>query len=181
MAPSNDVPVNTIKDPVLRVEAYSADGMSEAASDSQLMTYKMLGVDNKEVMATALVFVPKTPEPANGWPIVAWAHGTTGVADKCAPSRQGLNGTQYLLQKLLAAGYVVVAPDYEGLGEPSGKESHPFLNLKSEAYSITDAVVATRNYLDKQGKKTARQWVTVGHSRRACSFGRCAICFKSTA
>ena len=165
LAPSNDVPVNTIKDPVVRVELYSADGMSDAAADSQLMTYKMLGVDNKEVMATALVFVPKTPEPANGWPIVAWAHGTTGVADKCAPSRQGLNGTQYLLQKLLAAGYVVVAPDYEGLGEPSGKESHPFLNLKSEAYSITDAVVATRNYLDKQGKKTARQWVTVGHSQ----------------
>lgn len=165
LAPSNDVPVNTIKDPVVRVELYDADGMSEAAADSQLMTYKMLGVDNKEVMATALVFVPKTPEPANGWPIVAWAHGTTGVADKCAPSQQGLNGTQYLLQKLLAAGYVVVAPDYEGLGEPSGKESHPFLNLKSEAYSITDAVVATRNYLDKQGKKTARQWVTVGHSQ----------------
>ena len=165
LAPSNDVPVNTIKDPVVRVELYDADGMSEAAADSQLMTYKMLGVDNKEVMATALVFVPKTPEPANGWPIVAWAHGTTGVADKCAPSRQGLNGTQYLLQKLLAAGYVVVAPDYEGLGEPSGKESHPFLNLKSEAYSITDAVVATRNYLDKQGKKTAQQWVTVGHSQ----------------
>ena len=165
LAPSNDVPVNTIKDPVVRVELYDADGMSEAAADSQLMTYKMLGVDNKEVMATALVFVPKMPEPANGWPIVAWAHGTTGVADKCAPSQQGLNGTQYLLQKLLAAGYVVVAPDYEGLGEPSGKESHPFLNLKSEAYSITDAVVATRNYLDKQGKKTARQWVTVGHSQ----------------
>ena len=165
LAPSNDVPVNTIKDPVVRVELYGADGMSEAATDSLLMTYKMLGVDNKEVMATALVFVPKTPEPANGWPIVAWAHGTTGVADKCAPSQQGLNGTQYLLQKLLAAGYVVVAPDYEGLGEPSGKESHPFLNLKSEAYSITDAVVATRNYLDKQGKKTARQWVTVGHSQ----------------
>ena len=165
LAPSNDVPVNTIKDPVVRVELYGADGMSEAAADSLLMTYKMLGVDNKEVMATALVFVPKTPEPANGWPIVAWAHGTTGVADKCAPSQQGLNGTQYLLQKLLAAGYVVVAPDYEGLGEPSGKESHPFLNLKSEAYSITDAVVATRNYLDKQGKKTARQWVTVGHSQ----------------
>lgn len=29
----------------------TADGMSEAAADSQLMTYKMLGVDNKEVMA----------------------------------------------------------------------------------------------------------------------------------
>jgi hypothetical protein len=24
----------------------------------------------------------------NGWKIVVWAHGTTGVADKCAPSRK---------------------------------------------------------------------------------------------
>ena len=162
LVPSNDVPVNNIQNPVVKIEAYTADGMPAAASDSQLMTYKMLGVDNKEVTATALVFVPKTVAPANGWPIVAWAHGTTGVADKCAPSQQGLQGTQYLLQKLLAAGYVVVAPDYEGLGSPG---NHPFLNLKSEAFSITDAVVATRDYLNKQGKKTSQQWVTVGHSQ----------------
>lgn len=160
--PNNGIPVNNIQDPVVKVTAYTGDGMPEVAADSQLMTYKMLGVDNKEVMATALVFVPTTVQPANGWPIVAWAHGTTGVADKCAPSQQGLKGTQYLLQKLLAAGYVVVAPDYEGLGSPG---NHPFLHLKSEAYSITDAVVATREYLNRQGKKAAPQWVTIGHSQ----------------
>ncbi|MEG1857061.1 MAG: alpha/beta fold hydrolase, partial [Acinetobacter sp.] len=90
------------------------------------------------------------------------AHGTTGVADKCAPSQQGLQGTQTLLQQLLAEGYVVVAPDYEGLGVAG---NHPFLNLKSEAFSITDAVVATRDYLSRQGKKAAPQWMTVGHSQ----------------
>ena len=171
LAPSNDVPVNNIQDPVVGIPiAYidkdeAVNNLLNSVSSQSLMTYKMLGVDNKEVMATALVFVPNKPTPANGWPIVAWAHGTTGVADQCAPSQQGLKGTQDLLEKLLTAGYVVVAPDYEGLGEPGGKESPPFLNLKSEAYSITDAVVATRNYLDKQGKKTAQQWVTVGHSQ----------------
>ncbi|TCB52405.1 alpha/beta fold hydrolase [Acinetobacter sp. ANC 4779] len=170
--PNNGIPVNNIQNPVVGIPITYIDKdeatntlLNSVSSQSTLMTYKMLGVDNKEVMATALVFVPNKPAPANGWPIVAWAHGTTGVADQCAPSQQGLKGTQDLLEKLLAAGYVVVAPDYEGLGEPSGKEVHPFLNLKSEAYSITDAVVATRNYLDKQGKKTAPQWVTVGHSQ----------------
>ncbi len=49
--------------------------------------------------------------------------------------------------KSSCAGYVVVAPDYEGLGEPGGRELHPFLNVKSEAYSITDAVVATSKNL----------------------------------
>ncbi|KAA5604129.1 alpha/beta fold hydrolase, partial [Pseudomonas aeruginosa] len=62
----------------------------------------------------------------------------------------------------LAAGYVVVAPDYEGLGTPG---IHPFLNVKSEAFSITDAVVATRNYLSQCNLLTSKKWVTVGHSQ----------------
>ncbi|MFX5869843.1 alpha/beta hydrolase, partial [Acinetobacter baumannii] len=88
-----------------------------------------------EVQATSLVFTPTTPPPAGGWPIVVWAHGTTGVADACAPSKSALtDSTKDLISKLLAAGYVVVAPDYEGLGTQG---IHPFLNIKSEAYSIT--------------------------------------------
>ena len=158
----NNESANNIQNPVVSVTAYTQDGMSLVAADSQLMTYKMLGVNGKEVQATSLVFTPKTAAPANGWPIVVWAHGTTGVADKCAPSQQGLKESQMLLTKLLLAGYVVVAPDYEGLG---AEGNHPFLNLKSEAFSITDAVVATRDYLSRQGKKAAPQWMTVGHSQ----------------
>lgn len=126
------------------------------------MTYKMLGVNGTETQATALLFTPKGTKPTGGWPIVAWAHGTTGVADACAPSQQGLKGNEYFISKLLAAGYAVVAPDYEGLGEPSGKELHPFLNLKSEAFSITDAVVAASKNL---GNTTEKRWSVVGHSQ----------------
>ena len=161
-----DPNANNIQNPVEGIpKAYATDDMSAVASESVVMTYKMKGVKDTETLATALVFVPKTAPPATGWPIVAWAHGTTGVADKCAPSQQGLKGTEFLLQMLLAQGYVVVAPDYEGLGEPSGQEAHPFLNLKSEAYSITDAVVAARDYIGKQGKMVSKDWVTVGHSQ----------------
>lgn len=42
------------------------------------------------MQATSLVFTPNTPAPAGGWPIVVWAHGTTGVADACAPSKAAL-------------------------------------------------------------------------------------------
>jgi len=133
------------------------------AADSVVMTYKMLGVSGKEVQATALVFTPKAAAPVGGWPIVVWAHGTTGVADECAPSRSALNSNvQVMIDQFLAAGYVVVAPDYEGLGEPMNDQLHPFLNLKSESYAITDAVVAARNYL---GSKVSKQWMTVGHSQ----------------
>ena len=156
--------VNTISNPVVGTPtAYTLSDLSSVAADSVIMTYKMKGINGTEVQATSLVFTPKTAAPASGWPIVVWAHGTTGVADQCAPSRNALNTyIQGMISKFLAAGYVVVAPDYEGLGEPTGTELHPFLNVKSEGYSITDAVVAARNWL---GNKASNQWVTVGHSQ----------------
>ncbi|MDC4597041.1 lipase family protein [Acinetobacter baumannii] len=156
-------PTNNIQNPVVKVEAYTSTNLGSVAAESSILTYKMLGQSGQEVQATSLVFTPNTQPPVGGWPIVVWAHGTTGVADVCAPSKAALaDSTKDLISKLLAAGYVVVAPDYEGLGT-SG--IHPFLNVKSEAFSITDAVVATRNYLSQRNLLTSKKWVTVGHSQ----------------
>ncbi|HAV5010437.1 TPA: alpha/beta fold hydrolase [Acinetobacter baumannii] len=156
-------PTNNIQNPVVKVEAYTSTNLGSVAAESSILTYKMLGQSGQEVQATSLVFTPNTPPPVGGWPIVVWAHGTTGVADVCAPSKAALaDSTKDLISKLLAAGYVVVAPDYEGLGTPG---IHPFLNVKSEAFSITDAVVATRNYLSQRYLLTSKKWVTVGHSQ----------------
>ncbi|EPK7344179.1 alpha/beta hydrolase [Acinetobacter baumannii] len=156
-------PTNNIQNPVVKDEAYTSTNLGSVAAESSILTYKMLGQSGQEVQATSLVFTPNTPPPVGGWPIVVWAHGTTGVADVCAPSKAALaDSTKDLISKLLAAGYVVVAPDYEGLGTPG---IHPFLNVKSEAFSITDAVVATRNYLSQRNLLTSKKWVTVGHSQ----------------
>lgn len=156
-------PTNNIQNPVVKVEAYTSTNLGSVAAESSILTYKMLGQSGQEVQATSLVFTPITPPPVGGWPIVVWAHGTTGVADACAPSKAALaDSTKDLISKLLAAGYVVVAPDYEGLGTPG---IHPFLNVKSEAFSITDAVVAARNYLSQRNLLTSKKWVTVGHSQ----------------
>ncbi|HAV5508641.1 alpha/beta fold hydrolase [Acinetobacter baumannii] len=156
-------PTNNIQNPVVKVEAYTSTNLGSVAAESSILTYKMLGQSGQEVQATSLVFTPNTPPPVGGWPIVVWAHGTTGVADACAPSKAALaDSTKDLISKLLAADYVVVAPDYEGLGTPG---IHPFLNVKSEAFSITDAVVAARNYLSQRNLLTSKKWVTVGHSQ----------------
>ncbi|ENW91805.1 MULTISPECIES: alpha/beta fold hydrolase [Acinetobacter] len=165
--PKPSIPENNIKNPVVGIPtAYTKTDFGAVAAESSVMTYKMLGQNGQETMATTLLFVPGGPTPAGGWKIVAWAHGTTGVADQCAPSRNATSSAiKDMISQFLAAGYVVVAPDYEGLGEPGGRELHPFLNVKSEAYSITDAVVAARSYLAGQGKLVSRQWMTVGHSQ----------------
>ncbi|MCS4297290.1 alpha/beta hydrolase [Acinetobacter guillouiae] len=161
--------VNTPKPYVIDVKGFT---LPPNAAESVVMTYKMQGITGKETQATALVFTPKTAPPAEGWPIVAWAHGAAGVADKCAPSKNRLitnsiltgedKSTYNMIDSFVKDGYVVVAPDYEGLGEPGGQEIHPFLNLKSEAYSITDAVVATKSWL---GNKASNKWAVLGHSQ----------------
>ena len=84
--------VNNIQNPVVNTPVpyeYTDDYPSNAA-ESVVMTYKMQGIKGQETQATALVFTPKTVPPAEGWPIVAWAHGAVGVADNCAPSRNRL-------------------------------------------------------------------------------------------
>ena len=168
-APANQtetIPLNNIVNPVVFTQDYTIDdaALNPVSSQRKLVLYKMLGVDGEETIASTLVLVPTIPSvaPSNGYPIVVWAHGTTGVADTCAPSASGLGYYAGVVQALLNAGYIVVAPDYEGLGTAG---NHPFLNLKSEAYSITDAVVAARDYLRKQGLNVSNRWLTVGHSQ----------------
>jgi alpha-beta hydrolase superfamily lysophospholipase len=168
-----NVDVNNIQDPVVGTpSAYQTAAENPPnAADSVVMTYKMKGIKGTETLATALVFTPKTAPPAGGWPIVAWGHGTTGVIDQCAPSRMKLitttilgqdRSTHDMIDSFVKEGYVVVAPDYEGLGEPGGLEMHPFLHLKSAAYSITDAVVATKSWL---GNKVSNKWAVAGVSQ----------------
>lgn len=172
---TSNVDINNIQNPVVGTPAaykYIKEDAPPNAADSVMMTYKMKGIKGTETLATSLVFTPKTAPPAGGWPIVVWAHGTTGVADSCAPSVNkltipGLFGPgdptiKNMIDSFLKEGYVVVAPDYEGLGEPGNKELHPFLNVKSEAYSITDAVVATKSWLRD---KVSNKWAVVGHSQ----------------
>ncbi|WP_333669687.1 alpha/beta hydrolase family protein [Acinetobacter guillouiae] len=180
---SSNVDVNKIQNPVVNTpKPYFIDVkdfiLPPNAAESVVMTYKMQGIKGKETQATTLVFTPKTAPPAGGWPIVVWAHGTTGVADKCAPSNSPLittsiltgedRSTYKMIDDFVKEGYVLVAPDYEGLGGrelkegETDKEIHPFLNLKSEAYSITDAVVATKSWL---GNKASNKWVVAGSSQ----------------
>lgn len=176
-SPNVNADINNIQNPVVNTpKPYVIDvkdfTLPPNAAESVVMTYKMKGITGKETQATTLVFTPKTAPPAGGWPIVVWAHGAVGVADKCAPSKNRLisssiltgedKSTYNMIDSFVKEGYVVVAPDYEGLGEPSGNEIHPFLNLKSEAYSITDAVVATKSWL---GNKASNKWAVAGTSQ----------------
>lgn len=72
--------------------------------------------DGEATWLTARVFRPVGPAPDGGFPVVVWAHGTAGLADRCAPSRTA--GDIPGITNLLVEGFVVVAPDGAGLGTP---------------------------------------------------------------
>jgi acetyl esterase/lipase len=93
------------------------------------------------VPVSGLVLAPAR-EASSGHPVIAWAHGTTGLADACAPSRQGTVGLGYEpLLELARTGFVVTATDYEGLGTIG---IHPYLVGSSEGRSILDSIRAAR-------------------------------------
>ncbi len=139
--------------------AYNLDQMGSAAS-VKVMTYNMPNVLGETKKATAMVFMPKMARPSDGWRVVVWEHGTVGIGDSCAPSRNAFNPRfKNMAESLLKEGYVIIAPDYEGLGTPG---IHPYLNLKSEANSAIHAVKA---YKEHYGSQINGQWMSVGQSQ----------------
>ncbi len=138
---------------------YNKDSIDGAASVN-VMTYTMPTVSGETRNATAMVLVPKTARPANGWKVVVWEHGTVGVGDSCAPSNNAFNPRfKNMAQSLLAEGYLIIAPDYEGLGTPG---IHPYLNMLSEAKSAAYAVQA---YKARYTDQINGAWMSVGQSQ----------------
>jgi acetyl esterase/lipase len=89
-----------------------------------------------------MVIAPASPPSPMGRPVLAWAHGTWGISDKCTPS-QSANFFEATpaLREMVERGYVVAAPDYAGLGTAS---VHPYLIGSSAAHSVLDAVRSAR-------------------------------------
>jgi hypothetical protein len=112
------------------------------------------------VPISGVLIQPLVPPPPGGYPVVVWAHGTTGLGDQCAPSAFAPFNIP-AAGALLAAGDVVVAPDYEGLGIPD--EIHPYLVGQAEGNNVLDAARAARtmgggNVVDAWG------WSQGGHA-----------------
>src|SRR5207302_10054832 len=91
---------------------------------------------------SGLVFAPKGSPPRGGRPLLAYAHGTTGLDDRCAPSKSnGAGEAAEVAARLVPRGFVVTATDYEGLGTPG---VHPWVVGQSEGRAVLDSIRAAR-------------------------------------
>jgi pimeloyl-ACP methyl ester carboxylesterase len=127
---------------------HGVDALSGATNT--LVLYTQVGVKGKLVAVSGILSVPKGPVPKGGWPVVSFGHGTTGIADACAPTRAAHSpgdatssdlGYAPLLDGWIKQRFAIVRTDYEGLGTPG---VHPFLIGRSEGYGMLDIVRAAR-------------------------------------
>lgn len=122
------------------------------------------------VPASAFVLWPYSPKRIPGGkgkvPVVAWAHGTTGLFPNAGPSHlKGLSAQFAAPFTLALQGYVVVGPDYAGLGVGSDVHGNPirheFLSNPSHANDIFFSVQAAQSAFPQ----LSQQFVVLGHSQ----------------
>ena len=98
--------------------------------------------DDRPRMVTGMVVAPREGEPRVPRNVIAWAHGTSGVVERCALSLSpNFFAATPALTEMVRNGYTVVAPDYPGLGSDG---AHPYLVGPDTAYSVIDGVRAAR-------------------------------------
>ena len=155
-SPLPDGPPGTI------IRSEVIEGFHSGATAYRVL-YKSTGYDGNPTAVSGFIVVPDDTPPAGGRKVVAYTHGTVGVASNCAPSLLTNQEQQPLLfeggGELLEAGYVVAASDYQGLGTPG---PHPYLVGDSEAMNELDIVRAAQNLTEADADN---EFVVWGHSQ----------------
>src|SRR6202789_2008784 len=135
------------------------DGAPLGATTYRVL-YRSTGLDNKPILVSGVVIAPPGDPPQGGRPIVAWAHPTSGVVPRCAPSLAIFLFEQIQgLRSFVRDGYVVAATDYPGLGTEG---PHPYLVGVSEARAVIDSV---RVAAQLPGAGDGNKFVVWGHSQ----------------
>lgn len=127
--------------------------------------YLSTTVQDAPVAVSGLLFAPDPLPAGQPLPVLAVAHGTTGLGDQCAPSRLAETEENSVeiagLPSEVTSRYVVVVTDYEGLGTPG---VHPYVVGLSEGRNVLDSIRAAQRF-PGAGTTSASKSVTWGHSQ----------------
>jgi Secretory lipase len=121
------------------------DGLDVGGATAWRIMYLSESLEGEPILVTGTALVPPGEGPDGGRPVLTIAHGTSGIADECAPSKHPAATELSLMGPFVDAGYLVVLSDYEGLGTPG---RHPYLVGESEGRGVLDATLAARELPD---------------------------------
>jgi pimeloyl-ACP methyl ester carboxylesterase len=125
--------------------------------------YRTKSSSGADAVSSGVVLVPYGTPPAGGWPLIAWSHGTSGVARSCAPSQmRSLFYNWEGLYEYVMLGFAVVATDYAGLGTEG---RHAYLDMLGNGADVIYSVPAARAAV----ANLSSNWVVVGHSQGGLS------------
>jgi pimeloyl-ACP methyl ester carboxylesterase len=143
---------------LLRKAPFDGYALPKGATAVRIL-YHSLSADGTDVATSGVVLIPAGSAPPGGWPVIAWAHGTSGVARMCAPSlEKDMEYGEEGLMPMVRAGFAVVATDYHGLGTEG---PHEYINKTAQARDVVYSVPAARAAVAALG----RRWVVIGHSQ----------------
>jgi alpha-beta hydrolase superfamily lysophospholipase len=127
--------------------------------------YHSQSVAGQDIAVSGLIYAPEDTEEesssaaADDRVVFAWAHGTVGLGDDCAPSKDPGGGSSELAARYVQRGLVVAMTDFEGLGTPG---VHPYVVGLSEGRGMLDSVRAARNLT---ATRAGDQTILGGHSQ----------------
>jgi pimeloyl-ACP methyl ester carboxylesterase len=115
--------------------------------------------DDHDIAVSGFAIVPNASAPAGGRRVYAWAHGTVGFGDQCAPSHSIRDALPPFGGQQLERGVVLIATDYEGLGTRGVPTSTVGL---AEGHAVLDSIRAVAS-LPRVG--SLGDVVLAGHSQ----------------
>ena len=125
--------------------------------------YHTRTASNENTFASGVVLVPYGQPPKDGWPVLAWSHGTSGIARRCAPSlMKSLFYNWEGLYEYVLLGYAIVATDYAGLGTEG---RHAYLDMISNGTDVINSIPAAHAAVPNLSKR----WLAIGHSQGGLS------------
>ena len=140
-------------------------GLSTGIATATKVMYASKDRLGRPIAVTGIVIVPKARWL--GWsprPLISYAAGTQGMADRCAPSRQMAEGAQYEIRGfggLVTSGYAEAMTDYQGLGTPG---SHTYMSRVAQGRAVLDMARAAQR-LSGSGLSASSPLGIMGYSQ----------------
>ena len=121
--------------------------------------YWTVGVDARPTVASGLIAFPRT----DSWRgVVSFQHGTESERAS-APSTPDPSNGILTAAAFAGRGYLLVAPDYIGLG--ASTERHPYLHAETEARAVIDLLRAAQSVVAAAGKRWPTTLLLTGFSQ----------------
>ena len=127
--------------------------------DFYKLTYNTVDVQGNPTVASGSIAIPTNAE-CSSVPLAVYCHGTV-LRQNDVPSEDNSEG--FITKVFASTGYIVVAPDYLGLGINPG--FHPYVHGHSEATATVDLIRAAREFLETLTISDTGETLITGYSQ----------------